>query len=92
MAAMRPTLFDNLDAPDPELLAFIVDGLVAGPRSLDGIRDYLLRETARWLPRHALGAVKYLIEEGRLRQSPETGRLTKASLLELLAQPAISGI
>jgi len=92
MAATRPTLFDDLDAPDPELLAFIVDGLVAGPRSLDGIRDYLLRETARWLPKHASGAVKYLIEEGRLRQSPETARLTKTSLLEIPSQPAISGI
>lgn len=82
MAAMRPTLFEDPGAPDPELLAFIADSLRSGPRTLDAVRDHLLRETARWLPKHAAEGVRHLHQEGRIVRIPATGRLTKTTVLE----------
>lgn len=93
MAAIRPTLFEDVDAPDPELLAFIADSLRSGPKTLEVIRDFLLRETARWSPKHAADGVRYMHDEGRIARTPATGRLTKTTVLELVvSQPASPGI
>ena len=70
MRAMQPTLFDDPDAPDPELLGFVVDRLEVGPATVEEVRDYLLRETARWLPKHARPAAAYLVKEGRVSREP----------------------
>jgi three-Cys-motif partner protein len=83
MATIQPSLFEDPDAPDAELLGFVVDSLEAGPKTMEQIRDYLLRETARWLPKHAREAIQYLLSEGRLAREPASGRLTKESLLRL---------
>jgi three-Cys-motif partner protein len=83
MAAGQPSLFDDPDAPDPELLGFVADSLEAGPLTLEQVRDFLLRETARWLPKHAKDAAQYLLDEGRLAREPASGRLTKATVLRL---------
>lgn len=92
MAAMRPTLFDDLDAPNPELLAFIAEGLGDGPKTLEIVRDFLLRETARWLPKHAADGIRYMVDEGRITRTPATGRLTRTTVLEKVPQPTNSGI
>lgn len=83
MAAIQPTLFEDADAPPAELLGFVTDSLVDGPKSLDNVRDFLLRETARWLPKHAKEPVQYLLDNGRIVRDPASGRLTKASMLRL---------
>jgi hypothetical protein len=84
MAAAQPSLFEDPDAPDAELLGFVADSLEAGPKTLEQVRDFLLRETARWLPRHAKDAVQYLLDNGRLSREPASGRLTRASVLRLM--------
>lgn len=84
MRAMQPTLFDNLDAPDPELLGFVVDRLESGPATVEEVRDYLLRETARWLPKHTGQAAAYLVKEGRVSRDPVGGQLTRDVMLRLL--------
>lgn len=84
MAAGQLSLLDDPDAPDAELLGFVADSLEEGPKSLDQVRDYLLRETARWLPKHARVAVQYLIDQGKVAQEPVRGRLTKSSVLRLM--------
>lgn len=84
MRAMQPTLFDDPEAPDPELLGFVIDRLETGPGTVEEIRDYLLRETARWLPKHARSAVAYLVNEGRVGREPESGQLTRDVVLRLL--------
>jgi three-Cys-motif partner protein len=83
MAATQPTLFEDPNAPDAELLGFVADCLETGSRSLEEVRDFLLRETARWLPKHAKEAVRYLLEEGRLIREPAGGHLTKETVLRL---------
>lgn len=83
MAASQPSLFEDPDAPDAELLSFVIDSLEAGPKTLGQVRDFLLRETSRWLPKHAKDAAQYLLAEGRLACEPASGRLTKASVLHL---------
>jgi hypothetical protein len=83
MAAVQPTLFEDPDAPDAELLGFIGDSLQAGPRTLAYVREFLLKETARWLPKHAEEAVRYLLADGRLSREPAAGRLTKDTRLWL---------
>lgn len=85
MAALQPTLFEDPDAPDPELLAFMRESLEAGPKSLEDVREFLLRDTSRWLPKHAKEAVQYLIADGRVAREPVAGRLTKTSVLRLLS-------
>jgi three-Cys-motif partner protein len=83
MRAMQPTLWDVPDAPDPELLGFVVDRLNVGPATMEEIRDFLLRETAKWLPKHAREAVRYLLGEGRVLREPARGQLSRGVVLRL---------
>lgn len=83
MAAVQPTLLEDPDAPDPELLGFVMDCLESGPRTLQHVRDYLLRETARWLPKHARVAAQYLVDQNRISRTPESGQLTKSTQLAI---------
>ena len=85
MAALQPTLFEDPDAPDPELLGFVADCLQARPRSLSEVRDFLLHQTARWLPKHAEEAVQFMINDGRFERDPATGRLNKETILRLVS-------
>jgi hypothetical protein len=84
MAARQPSLLEDPDAPDAELLSLVVDSLEAGPKTLDQVRDFLLRETARWLPKHANDAVQYLLNDGQIAREPTTGRVTRNSMLRLM--------
>jgi three-Cys-motif partner protein len=84
MAAGQGTLFDDLDAPDPELLGFVADRLDQGPATVEQVRDYLVRETSRWRSRDARPAIRYLVHEGRVSREPVSGQLTRTTLLRLL--------
>ena len=82
MAALQPTLFDDPDAPDPELLGF-VDDVVRERDSctVEEVREFLLRETARWRKKHAWPAIQYLIGEGRMTREPANGQLRGDTVL-----------
>jgi three-Cys-motif partner protein len=84
MAATQLSLFEDPDAPDAELLSFVMDSLEGGPRSVEQVRDFLLRDTARWLPKHAKDAVQHLLTEGRIVREPASGRLSREVLLRLV--------
>jgi three-Cys-motif partner protein len=81
--ALQPTLWDDPDAPAAELLAFVVEPLAGGPATVEDIRDYLLRETARWLPKHARTAISYLVNDGQILREPPAGALRKDTVLRL---------
>jgi three-Cys-motif partner protein len=67
---------------NPELLELIKQRLADGPASLADLRQWLLVETARWLPKHASQAVRTLRDEARVSVSP-AGRVTTASVVTL---------
>lgn len=82
MAALQPSLFDDPDAPDPELLGFVDDAVRdADGMTVQGVADYLLCETARWRRTHARPAIRYLIDEGRLSREPVGGQLKAETVL-----------
>jgi three-Cys-motif partner protein len=81
--ALQPTLWDDPDAPDAELLAFVVDRLAEGPATVEQVRDYLLRETARWRPEHAREAINYLVTDGQVLREPPNGALRRDVTLRL---------
>lgn len=84
MAAMQPSLFDDLNAPDPELLGFVDDAVRLGRSTTVGdVADYLLTETARWRATQARPAIRYLINERRILRQPEQGPLRSDTLLTL---------
>jgi three-Cys-motif partner protein len=82
MAALQPTLFDNPDAPDPELLGFVDDVVrERGSCTVEEVAEFLLRETARWRKTHARPAIRYLIDEGRMAREPANGQLRGDTVL-----------
>jgi three-Cys-motif partner protein len=84
MAALQPSLFDEPDAPDPELLGFVDEVLRdRGSATCQEVGEFLLRETARWRPTHARRAILYLIDQGRIAREPASGQLKANTLLRL---------
>jgi three-Cys-motif partner protein len=82
MAALQPTLFEDPDAPDPELLGFVDDAVrQRGHATVGEVAEFLLRETARWRQTHARPAIQYLIGEGRLVRQPTAGQLRADTVL-----------
>lgn len=82
MAAMQPTLFDNLEAPDPELLGFVDDAVrERGSATVNEVCDFLLRQTARWRSADARPAIRYLLEEGRIMRDSTGGQLKADTVL-----------
>lgn len=82
MAALQFTLFDDPDAPDPELLGFVDDVVrERGSCTVEEVREFLLRETARWRKKHARPAISYLIGEGRMMREPTSGQLRGDTVL-----------
>lgn len=82
MAALQPTLFDDPDAPDPELLGFVDDAVrQRGHATVQEVADFLLHETARWRQTHARPAIHYLLKEGRLTRQPAGGQLKADTVL-----------
>lgn len=84
MAALQPSLWDDPDAPDAELLGF-VDEVIRGrgAATVQEVADFLLTDTARWRNTHARPAIRYLIEEGRITREPASGQLTAGTLLRI---------
>lgn len=71
-------LWSGADACDPELLELVTQRLAEGTVTLEGLQDWLLRETAQWRSRDAAPAVRELQQAGQLTVAPP-GRLVKAS-------------
>jgi hypothetical protein len=69
-------------AGDPELVELVVQRLQDGAVSVADLREWLLRETARWREEHAVIAVKELLATRRVVVEPE-GRITKATTIKL---------
>ncbi|MEU5547851.1 hypothetical protein AB0G85_36980 [Streptomyces sioyaensis] len=69
---------------DPELLELVAQRLAAGTATVVEIGEWLLRETSRWMPKHALKAVREMRQAGAVSlQSP--GKLTSKSHVRLTA-------
>lgn len=84
MAALQPSLFEDPDAPDPELLGFIDDVVRdRGSATVQEVAEYLRDETARWRTTHARVAIRFLIEQGRLSREPSGGQLKADTALRL---------
>lgn len=67
----------------PELLSLVQLRLREGHTTVEDLRDWLLRETARWRERDAIPAVTALRDEGLVRVTPP-GRITRESRVELI--------
>jgi three-Cys-motif partner protein len=76
------TLWGDAGAAQPELLELVEQRLQDGAVTIAELRQWLLRETARWRQPHALIAVKELLETGRVVVEPE-GRITKFTIVKL---------
>lgn len=77
------TIWGGSGGADPELLELVNQRLGAGPASIEQLRDWLLCETARWRPKHAIDAVQHLRDEGIVTVEP-AGRIVRKSLVRLL--------
>lgn len=78
----QSTLFDYTPAtghtPDAELLGYVQDFVdQVGACTVNDIREWLLVETSRWLPRHARDAVLHLRDAGTLVTEPH--KVTKTT-------------
>ncbi|GAA3381215.1 hypothetical protein GCM10020367_71620 [Streptomyces sannanensis] len=77
-------IFQAAGACDPELLELVTQRLALGNATVETIGQWLLTETSRWMPTHALKAVRQMRQDGSaVVQS--TGRLTSKSLVSLPA-------
>ncbi|MFG2716201.1 three-Cys-motif partner protein TcmP [Streptomyces goshikiensis] len=77
-------IFQLAELSNPELLELVGQRLAIGTATVEEIGDWLLKETARWMPKHALKAAREMERSGSLRLiSP--GRLTSKSRVSLPA-------
>ncbi|WP_103514983.1 three-Cys-motif partner protein TcmP [Streptomyces sp. SM10] len=77
-------LFQGLGLADDELLELVAQRLSMGPATVETIGEWLLAETARWLPKHSLQAIREMRQNGRVAQL-SSGRLTAKSQVGLPA-------
>lgn len=83
-AAGQIDLFQMDGVIDPELIELVTQRLTSGSVSVEAIGRWLLTETSRWMPTHALKAARLMRQDGSLIvQSP--GKLTSKSMLALAA-------
>lgn len=83
-AAGQLNFFQMDQQCDPELLELVNQRLKIGSATVEQVGEWLLTESARWLPKHALKAARQLREDGLIAiQSP--GRLTTKSGISLPA-------
>ncbi|WP_030019358.1 three-Cys-motif partner protein TcmP [Streptomyces monomycini] len=75
-------LFQVAGLADDELLELVTQRLRTGPATVEEVGQWLLTETARWMPKHALQAVRQMRRDG-LITVPGTGKLTTKSLVSL---------
>ncbi|MGX9923547.1 three-Cys-motif partner protein TcmP [Streptomyces sp. NPDC002248] len=75
-------LFQMAGVVDPELVELVVQRLEQGSVTVEEIGQWLLTETSRWQPRHALRAARSMFQDGSLLvQSP--GKLMTKSVVSL---------
>ncbi|MBE1602980.1 three-Cys-motif partner protein TcmP [Streptomyces stelliscabiei] len=78
-------LFQAAGLIDDELAELVAQRLGAGATTVEAIGEWLLTETARWMPKHALQAARQMRQDGVIAvQSP--GKLTTKSLISLQTQ------
>ncbi|WP_405976458.1 three-Cys-motif partner protein TcmP [Streptomyces sp. NBC_00988] len=78
-------LFQAAGLVDDELVELVTQRLVAGAATVETIGEWLLTETSRWMPKHALKAARQMRQDGLMVvQSP--GKLTTKSRVSLQAQ------
>ncbi|MEU2287886.1 three-Cys-motif partner protein TcmP [Streptomyces sp. NPDC013178] len=78
----QSTLFTGADVVDPELLELVHQRLSQGVATVEDIGQWLLTETSRWLPKHALAAVQELRNDGVVTVL-SSGKLTRKSRVSL---------
>ncbi|MGW7620755.1 three-Cys-motif partner protein TcmP [Streptomyces antimycoticus] len=77
-------LFQAAGLVESELLELVVQRLTIGSVTVEEVGDWLLTETARWLPKHALKAVRQMRQDGSVIVQ-STGKLTTKSRVSLPA-------
>jgi three-Cys-motif partner protein len=77
-------LFQAAGALDPELLELVTQRLAHGNATVETVGQWLLTETARWMPTHALKAVRLMWQDGSVVVQ-STGKLTSKSWVGLPA-------
>ncbi|MFF7928425.1 three-Cys-motif partner protein TcmP [Streptomyces mirabilis] len=78
-------LFQAAGLADSELLELVTQRLAIGAASVETVGEWLLTESARWLPKHAMQAARQMRQDGLIVvQSP--GKLTTKSRVTLQAQ------
>lgn len=76
-------LFGTGGGVDPELRELLAQRLASGPVSVETLRDWLERETARWLGKHAPEALRILVAEGVVHVEPASGQINRKSIVRL---------
>ncbi|MCC3655789.1 three-Cys-motif partner protein TcmP [Streptomyces sp. S07_1.15] len=77
-------LFQAGGALDPELQELVTQRLKLGSATVEALGRWLLTETARWMPTHALRAVRLMREDGSVVVQ-SAGKLTSKSQVGLPA-------
>ncbi|MFE2218072.1 three-Cys-motif partner protein TcmP [Streptomyces canus] len=77
-------LFQAFEACDPELLELVAQRLASGPATVEAVGQWLLTETSRWMPTHALKAVRQMRQDGSIVVL-SSGKLTTKSQVSLPA-------
>ncbi|EPH42681.1 three-Cys-motif partner protein TcmP [Streptomyces aurantiacus] len=67
---------------DPELVELVTQRLKTGPAVVETIGEWLLTETARWMPKHALKAARQMRQDGQITVTG-AGKLTTKSRISL---------
>ncbi|MFE9776382.1 hypothetical protein ACFYOV_32960 [Streptomyces sp. NPDC005931] len=69
---------------NPELLELVAQRLAYGPATVEAVGQWLLTETSRWMPTHALKAVRQMRQDGSVVVL-SSGKLTSKSQVSLPA-------
>lgn len=77
-------LFQMEEVIDPELVELVTQLLSQGSVSVEAVGRWLLTETSRWMPTHALKAARLMRQDGSLVVQ-STGKLTTKSVVSLPA-------
>ncbi|MEU6071392.1 three-Cys-motif partner protein TcmP [Streptomyces sp. NPDC047082] len=77
-------IFQVAGACDPELLELVTQRLSLGNATVETIGQWLLTETSRWMPTHALKAARQMRQDGSIVVQ-SAGKLTSKSLVSLPA-------
>lgn len=77
-------LFQAAGLADTELLELVAQRLSMGPATVETVGEWLLTETSRWMPKHALQAIREMRQNGQVTLL-SSGKLTTKSQVSLPA-------